>query len=315
MSFKFPSVNIARSGASDLVQGGSLTDVFNSTVVRSTTAASNQINSYGNNLIGGALNSLGTKLGVKLGGTTIDKLITDPTGALSDILVGGSGSGGALYQRLTSRPDPLWEMDWDVVLPLNLKSEYVEDIQWSHSRFNATSGIFRNGTHIFMAESIETAPLTLTLYEDRLMTATNWIYGWRGLMYDAETATFNYPGKYKQNIRATFKDVTGKSVGEVLFSGCFPTNLPQVNMASETSQRHRLQIEISCDRITFSGTAGTGIGVIQGFANTLTSQLKAGVGGSLSGLASGAFGSLTNGVASLSSDLSNAFNNLTSIRF
>lgn len=290
MAFKFPGTSIGLGAVGDMIKGRSV----GSTVTGAGSKSADILVSAGTGAINRKLDSkiqqLESKIGVGLGRTSIGKILDDPFGALGDILpsnVGGIDGRGGWLPRLQNRADPLMEIDWVPILPLGLEPEYVEEIQWSHARFNASTGIYQHGARVYMIEGMEHAPITLTFYEDRMLTVTSWLYKWRSLQFDEYNRTFGWPSDYKLDIVALMKDVKNNTVGRVLFVGCFPTNFPQLNMQSDSSTRVRLQAEFSCDRVMFEsfGVPGDGGGGTASWMSVLSNGAGT--------VASAAFGSLT----------------------
>lgn len=265
MAFKFPGTQIGLGTVGDIIQGKSVGSAANAAVTKGADLIMSASSTATNQAISKGITKLEGKLGVGLGRPSIEKILEDPLGALSSILGsnGGSTVKGGWYPLLANRPDPLMEIDWAPSFPLGLPPEYVEEIQWSHSRFTASSGIFYQGARIFLIEGMENAPITVTFYEDRMLTVQSWLYKWRSLQFDEYNRVFGWKADYSLDIGAIVKDVAGVAVGQVLFAGAFPTGYPQVNMAAEGSQRVRLQVEFSVDRVlfeTYSGAGGGGSG-------------------------------------------------------
>ena len=262
MAFKFPgAADVARGAIGDIIQGRSIGDAAIGASIKGTGMIMQAGSQMAQTQIDRAIQKIEQATGLGLGRTSIGEILNDPIGALSSVIGSGNLGGNVKagwYPLLEARPDPLFEIDWVPMFPLDLPPEYVEEIQWSHARFNASTGVFRYGSYIYMIESMEHTPITVTLYEDRMMTATNWLYAWRAHQFDEASKTFGYQGQYKMPIRALIRDVAGATVGQIAFLGCFPTTFPQVNMASEGSNRVRLQVEFSCDKIVFEGYGGAG---------------------------------------------------------
>jgi hypothetical protein len=292
MTYKFPGAgaDVARGALGDIIEGRSMGDTAAGAVTKSGKIAMTSILTGGQRTLDGITSKMERKIGIGLGRASIGQVLNDPVGALGSIIGSGNlglyDSKGGWYPLLLNRPDPLLEIDWVPSFPFNLPAEYVEEIQWSHPRLTASTGVFRYGSYIYTVEGMETSPITVTLYEDRLMTATNWLYTWRAQQYDDRKKVFGYPAAYKKNIRALMKDVAGTVVGQVVFTGCFPTTFPQVNMAAEGSSRVRLQVEFSCDSITFEGYGG---GVLASLTQSWEKIINDGVGG----IANAAFGRIT----------------------
>lgn len=292
MAFKFPGANIGLGGIGDIIQGKSVGDAAIAAANKGSGILISQGTQIANNAVNKGIQKLGGKLGVSLNGTSIGKLLDDPFGALSDVL-GSNGNDvmhGGWMPRLQSRPDPLLEIDWVPSFPLGLPPEYVEEIQWQHARFTANSGIFYHGQRIFMIEGMEHAPITVTFYEDRMLTVQSWLYKWRSLQFDEYNRTFGWQADYKLDISAIVRDVAGVAVGQVLFVGAFPTDFPQINMAAEGSNRVRLQVTFSVDRVLFESYSSNGGG--PGTAGWMD-IIKGGVGD----LADAAFGDLQGSAA------------------
>lgn len=210
---------------------------------------------------------------------------------VESLLSGQSNGSQGWMPKAQARPDPLLEIDWVPFFPLGLPDEYVESMQFSHPRINSSTGIFRNGSHIYMVENIDNTPMTATFYEDRLMTVTQWLYRWRSLI-SPDNKHFNYQSIYKKNIRAFAKDVKGNTVGQFYLYGCFPTTFPQVSFVSEGSPRVQLSVEFSVDRTLFSSPGQVSA---RSFSNLLGSTLGADASTALGG---GLLGGLANSIVS-----------------
>lgn len=203
---------------------------------------------------------------------------------------------GRFYAKAKSRPDPLWQMDWMIQMPLGLPFEYVEEIQFPMSDFGMSNGIYRAGTRNYFAEASDIAPVTINFYEDRYLTVTKWLQKWRSLVQNPD-GTFNLPIVYKKNIVLMPMDVKGNTLGSFTLSGVFPTKIPVYPFISNNSERTVLSVEFSVDNsdMTYkSGLAQKFLGGIVGEIDNLSSKLFS---GGVSFLNSGSSGSSSAGSA------------------
>lgn len=299
MAYKFPGADIGRGIAGDIIQGGSLGTAATNAVNKSVKVASGSALSSAQRSIDTTVRKIESKLGVGLGRPSISSILNDPVGALKSLIGGGNGFTdlkGGWYPLLVARPDPLFQIDWVPSMPLGLPAEYVEDVEWSHPRINPSAPIFRNGSFIYTVENVETSPISITFYEDRLLTTQAWLYAWRSLQYSPDSLTFGYPSDFKLPIRIMLTDATGVACGQVAFIGCFPTNFPQVTFASEGSERVRLPVEFSVDKILFEsyGAQLPGGGALQ---QTWEKIIQEGI----SDVAEGAFGRFSTSISGVTS--------------
>lgn len=149
-----------------------------------------------------------------------------------------------------NRPDPLMQVHWSVELPLGLESSYAEDITLTESHFTCSAPIRVNGALMFIAEEVTSSPITITFYEDRLMTVSTWLMRWRQLI-SPDGKTRGYPAKYQQTIVVYAQDVKGVKVGKFVLSGAWPSGPLTRTFADAGSDRVRLTQEFSVNRVEF----------------------------------------------------------------
>ena len=242
----------------------------------------------------------------------VGEILNDPASALGQFLKGSLKVPGqqvnqnAWLPLLRNRPDPLWEIDWLCVLP-GLPPEYVEDVSWTHPRISE-EGVFRNGKQLHLATGVEIPAITVTLYEDRQLTAQTWYNAWYLSIFDEASGTYNYPANYKKSIALVVRDVKQNAVGNIQFDGCFPVGSPSITHSAE-GNRVKVQIEISVDSIQFQSAMVQDAG---GTSNTVVDMNKNGLSGKVanflnSSAVSGAFGKLASFGRSVSKGFSRLF--------
>lgn len=262
-------------------------------------------------------NKLERSTGYGFGRPGVGEILNDPASALGQFLKGSlkipgqTVSQSAWLPLLRNRPDPLWEIDWLCVLP-GLPPEYVEDVSWTHPRISE-EGVFRNGKQIHLATGVEIPAITVTLYEDRILTAQTWYNAWYLSIFDEASGTYNYPANYKKSISLVVRDVKQNAVGNIQFDGCFPIGSPSITHSADGG-RVKVQIEISVDSIQFQSAL---VQDAEGTSSTLVDMIKGGlasnVGSFLGSKAiSGALGRLGSFAQSVSKGFSNGLSRLFS---
>lgn len=172
---------------------------------------------------------------------------------------GQSGPGldpGSWMARAQSRPDPLLNIDWDIEMPDGFDSANVEEIQASMEDFGVSSGVFRAGTRQYYAETEDIGALSITFYEDRLMTSSQYCKAWRDRIRNPD-GTRNYPSKYKRIIRVWPMDVKGNRLAEFKYVGCWPSKIPAISFGGTNTQRITLQVDFSVDACVMTMMAGS----------------------------------------------------------
>lgn len=211
------------------------------------------------------LGNVSKKIGINLGRTSIDKLLLDPKEALKDLIPGSrlfdrthkKSEVGGWMALLRSRADPLMEMNWYPQFPFGLLPEYVEEIQFTEPTIATSQPVFMNGRYIPFPMNHTVNTISVSFYEDRLMTVSRWLEFWKRTV-SPDGMHFNYPVAYKKPIRMYAMDVAGKTVGQFCAHGCFPSSSPTRTMGSDGSSRVRLQVDFSCEWIDFQPLAGAG---------------------------------------------------------
>ena len=247
-----------------------------------------------------SISSIEGKLGIGLGRTDLNSLLTDPLGSLSDVFVnsilGKSQEASGWYTLITNRADPLLEIDWIPIMPFSLPMEYVEEIQWSHPSFD-TDAVFRNGKMVNVISGQSTPPISVRLYEDVNLTAQTWATNWYNLIYDPRTGTYAYPATYKQPMAILFRNIERQEIGRVLFGGCVPTALPSINSGSDSSNRVQATVQLAVDTMIFETTGVKSAAHAQGAASgTVLDNLISGVSSSASSWLGGAVSSVISGL-------------------
>ena len=182
--------------------------------------------------------------------------------------------------RAQSRPDPLVHIDWDIEMPDGFDSANVEEIQASMADFAVSDGVFRAGTRQYYAETEDIGALSITFYEDRLLTTTQYIKGWRARIANPD-GTRNYPSVYKRTIKVWPMDAKGNRLAEFKYKGCWPSKIPSIAWGSQGTTRITHQVDFSVDSldiVVFSGSQnGAGdnpvFGSIQDFMQGLPIRL------------------------------------------
>lgn len=268
MPFKFPKpADLAKGAIGDIIQGRSLGD----TVAGVASKGSGLLIGSGFNQaqrgLDKSIQKLSKATGLNLGNTRVERIFDNPQGALEDVFgtdnLGKPTGIGGWFPRLQQRPDPVFDIDWIPELPLGLPAEYVEEVQFSLPRFSASQGIPHNGSPVFIVESREVGPVSITFYEDNLLTVTNWLTVWQQQI-SPDGIRFNYQSAYKFPIRLYQTDAIGRVVGQYVFYGTFPTSFPQISLLSESSTRIKLVAEFSCDSIAFQSTVSGALPTLSG---------------------------------------------------
>lgn len=192
-----------------------------------------------------------------LRGTFVGKAL-DALGLPSDYsarLGFGVTSEGWL-KRGSALPDPLLQIDWTPQMPFGLPPEYVIEMSVPVSNCSA-DGVFVNGSREYTASFSDTGALTILFYEDRLMTVTNWLMGWRSLIQNSN-GTFNSPSVYKQTVFLSPTDVKGNALATMKIIGCWPTQIPEYAFSSGNSNPVQLSVTFQCDKVIIESASNTG---------------------------------------------------------
>lgn len=176
------------------------------------------------------------------------KAVRKLPGPLPELL--GYASADGPYKEGRNRDDPLYEVNWSSDIPLGLPSRYLEEITLTEPNFMTSEAIPRDGYYIYVAEKLNLSPISAVFFEDRLLTVASWLSNWNKQI-SSDGKTRNYPSQYKKTWTIWLKDVKGVPVGQLNLHGVWPTTGIARNLASLGSERVRVSIEFSVDRMVF----------------------------------------------------------------
>lgn len=249
-------------------------------------AAQGGVLSSGNKILPGLGDTLTSKadLGDFLVGKGVDKLMG---------LIGGASMGPrvtGLLADMNGRPDPLWQRNWNVIMPvlsgtapsldgktagkaitMTLPGFYVEEIQMPMIAIE-TDGVFQQGKRTYFPQHQDIGSVTLNFYVDQDLKALSYIEFWRNQIMDIN-GVYNYPNTFKHQIKiyaegddgvsdgATVKpakdDTSGitskvekSAFGYWILDGCWPSRPNNLSFTG-TSDRHVLSVEFSVDQLSF----------------------------------------------------------------
>ena len=149
------------------------------------------VNGTGGTIAGDLGGLLGSKIGGQLGSVV---------GSTLAGLLGQSGTpGGSIQARnplaaAKGRPDPLYDVDWYVDLPLlegttELPWEYVEEASLPLVEFGKISN-YKAGKTYHYASQQNIGSLQLKLYEDVKGTTSTYFKVWQSLILDTDTGLY-----------------------------------------------------------------------------------------------------------------------------
>ena len=192
-------------------------------------------------------------------GVAISRNLRKLPGPLPELL--GLASADGPYREARLRDDPLYEVNWACDVPFGLPPQFVEEMTLTEPNFMTSEAIPRDGYYIYVAEKLNTSPISVVFFEDRSLTVATWLAHWnRQISPDGKTR--NYPSQYKQTWTIWLKDVKGVSVGQLNLHGVWPTTGISRNLASLGSERVRVSIEFSIDRMVFKLVNGSTSGML-----------------------------------------------------
>ena len=223
--------------------------------------------------------------------SAVGSVVGQATSGITSAIVGSAGSNVSWLTQGGALPDPLLSIDWDINMPFNLNSTYVEEVSTPMvMNLNPGAPIRRGPYSIFMAESVEAPPVSMTFYEDRKLTVSNWLRSWQSLIYDFQTGGFGVPGNsasangYKRVITLTPKDTTQTTVGTIYLIGIWPTSADSVTFNSDTTSRIQMRVNFQLERVAFV-TANNSIfsSILTTLGNSAKNTLVSAATGALSG--------------------------------
>ena len=220
----------------------------------------------------------------------IAKAVRKLPGPIPELL--GLASAAGPYREGRLRDDPLYEVHWACDPPFGLPPQFVEEMTLTEPNFMTSEAIPRDGYYIYVAERLNTLPISVVFFEDRSLTVATWLAHWnRQISPDGKTR--NYPSQYKQTWTIWLKDVKGVPVGQLNLHGVWPTTGISRNLASLGSERVRVSIEFSIDRMVFKPVKGStggmlsqlpGVSSVFEAIDSVTGVLGAGIGVGAAGI-------------------------------
>lgn len=153
--------------------------------------------------------------------------------------------------RALSRPDPLLNIEWDIMLRVSgLKfniGDYIEEVQLPTVKID-TKQVFRQGIFLNYAKTESTGSLTFKAYETHKATAYRFFRAWKNLVRDPQ-GNYGSPDKYKGTV--FLYPHSPMRTEEVVFEcrGVFPTSLPGYGFGSGSPERIVGDFEFSVDEI------------------------------------------------------------------
>lgn len=171
-------------------------------------------------------------------------------GDLFQLVNGRGGRAEGILEKMHSRPDPVLDIDWDVIISLNgltIRPEYVEEVVLPFPKLESTP-VFRAATNIYYPKFTDIGPVSIKLYEDVQLTAQKYIRMWAGKVVNRD-GSYNLPYEYKGKITVYPKDATGKRLAQFNLIGCFPTDTDSYTFTSGQTERHVLNQSFSVDSL------------------------------------------------------------------
>lgn len=161
-----------------------------------------------------------------------------------------AGRAGSWQEKALNRPDPLLSFDWEVMVTgpagLILPPEYIEEVDCPNTQIDVDR-IFRGGSYIKIAKFYDIPSLNMVCYEDNRATTIGFFRSWFESIYSPE-GYVSPPDAYKGMIVARPMDVQQNVAIELIYSGVFPVNFPNVKLGN-TSERITHNIEFAVDAL------------------------------------------------------------------
>jgi len=198
--------------------------------------------------------------------------IVDTASGLGAGLSNQSGAGyGDDFAGMQAREDAMQSWCWYAIMPLivnqntvavasmnptaSLPWYYVEDAQLPQRQIESKT-VDRNGHSVSYAESYRVDGLSLTLFMDNANKAHNYLKAWQALIVGNTDPTkqnnqgiWGFPAQYKKDITIVVTSVTKKKLLSFKYTGCYPTNLDQLQLDSGQSNRLKQQVSFNCDDV------------------------------------------------------------------
>lgn len=174
---------------------------------------------------------------------------------------GGTAASLGLNLLQSKGAEPQMGYKWKVVLPKisGVKKEpYLESVVWPFSSLNTTS--LHIGSSLEYFPGTEEVPgLSLVVFQDNKGDALQYFNAWNALIKNKD-GTHNYPSKYKLNLTLKLQDKLDREVFNLKCFGCFPKSISPMSLAYDSSERVKLNVDLSVDRLVLtqvsSGIAG-----------------------------------------------------------
>lgn len=235
-------------------------------------------------------------------GQGVNKVNSAINNALGPIFGSGftGGNPNSWLSKANARPDPHLSFDWSIVLPNDTGTigAYVEEVTSPVWNWTGPENVFRGGQSLYFPDKMDTTPLELVFYEDRLFTASSYVMQWMKRVGNPGTGLLNYPAEFKRTITVVAQDAAQNPIAAFVYYGCWPSDFNPIPLQSATSERTRISVKINVDGMALnignnSAVAlNLGLGRITDFMN--------GIPQSLASAAAGAAGiALNNAVGSL----------------
>jgi hypothetical protein len=157
----------------------------------------------------------------------------------------------SLFLVAGGRPDPLLNLDWDVMIQIkgiNVDiSSYVEEVALPSIRIE-NKPVFRQGTQEFYAKTETPGSLTLKLYETASLDSYRFFRAWKNLVR-TPNGDYGLPSEYKGRILLYPLAADRSRIAVFEARGCFPISLPTQTYSSGQPDRIINDVEMSCDEL------------------------------------------------------------------
>lgn len=153
-------------------------------------------------------------------------------------------------ENLIDRPDPLLKFMWRCThLPFKMDENYVESVSLPFPNIDAGDSLYGAGTFFHFPSHVRVDSVSLTFYEDRLLTTTKWLTAWKGKIRNFSKGYYNLPSQYKRNLHFDLINDSLDTIVSVVLVGCWPTQSSNIDLDYTESSNVIISATFSVDAI------------------------------------------------------------------
>ncbi len=250
-----------------------------------TSAISGALNS-GISSIGGSANGLLQSAGLSSVSSALGLSSFEPATVYSS---NNGVSEGDAYAGITARADPLLSFRWYCELPMvgtvfgqsSLPWYYVEETNVPWRSFE-DRGVYREGRSKKYATKYNINDLTLGVYVDGAGLSLGYFLNWHNQILqpwdrtDDKLGSGGYLGAqgYKKDVQIVILDVANTPIFQFTMVDCWPKNIEDLRLVSNSSDRLIAQVVLSVDDVIVTQIGGAVPGLLSMVPGLLNSAAQ-----------------------------------------